>query len=82
MLDEIDTSVMNTLEKIDPAKVEEMDRQARLAEERANKVIDSSGDDQPNAPSKTIKKSDEETIGRNDPCHCGSGKKFKKCHGA
>ena len=21
------------------------------------------------------------TPGRNDPCHCGSGKKFKKCHG-
>jgi preprotein translocase subunit SecA len=21
-------------------------------------------------------------IGRNDPCHCGSGKKYKKCHGA
>jgi preprotein translocase subunit SecA len=21
-------------------------------------------------------------VGRNDPCHCGSGKKFKKCHGA
>jgi recombination protein RecA len=20
-------------------------------------------------------------IGRNDPCYCGSGKKFKKCHG-
>ena len=20
--------------------------------------------------------------GRNDPCHCGSGKKYKKCHGA
>ena len=20
-------------------------------------------------------------IGRNDPCHCGSGKKYKKCHG-
>ena len=19
-------------------------------------------------------------LGRNDPCHCGSGKKFKKCH--
>jgi preprotein translocase subunit SecA len=26
--------------------------------------------------------SDEEQIGRNDPCWCGSGKKFKKCHGA
>jgi preprotein translocase subunit SecA len=24
----------------------------------------------------------EEQIGRNDPCWCGSGKKFKKCHGA
>ena len=22
------------------------------------------------------------TPGRNDPCHCGSGKKFKKCHGS
>jgi preprotein translocase subunit SecA len=21
-------------------------------------------------------------IGRNDPCYCGSGKKFKRCHGA
>jgi preprotein translocase subunit SecA len=20
-------------------------------------------------------------VGRNDPCWCGSGKKFKKCHG-
>jgi preprotein translocase subunit SecA len=26
--------------------------------------------------------SEEEQIGRNDPCWCGSGKKFKKCHGA
>jgi preprotein translocase subunit SecA len=24
----------------------------------------------------------QENIGRNDPCWCGSGKKFKKCHGA
>ena len=23
-----------------------------------------------------------EKIGRNDPCPCGSGKKYKKCHGA
>jgi len=21
-------------------------------------------------------------VGRNDPCWCGSGKKFKRCHGA
>lgn len=24
----------------------------------------------------------EKTVGRNDPCPCGSGKKFKQCHGA
>jgi preprotein translocase subunit SecA len=29
---------------------------------------------------KTVKR-DEPKIGRNDPCWCGSGKKFKKCHG-
>jgi preprotein translocase subunit SecA len=23
----------------------------------------------------------EPKIGRNDPCPCGSGKKYKKCHG-
>jgi preprotein translocase subunit SecA len=22
-----------------------------------------------------------EKIGRNDPCPCGSGKKYKQCHG-
>ncbi len=26
--------------------------------------------------------SEEQKVGRNDPCWCGSGKKFKKCHGA
>ena len=36
------------------------------------------GDD---APLKTIKR-EEPKIGRNDPCWCGSGRKYKKCHGA
>jgi preprotein translocase subunit SecA len=25
---------------------------------------------------------DWSSVGRNDPCPCGSGRKFKKCHGA
>ena len=29
-----------------------------------------------------IVKSAEEKIGQNDPCHCGSGRKFKQCHGS
>jgi len=37
----------------------------------------------PNQPrSKTpVVKSEEEKVGRNDPCPCGSGKKYKQCHG-
>jgi preprotein translocase subunit SecA len=29
----------------------------------------------------TVVKDEKENIGRNDPCWCGSGKKYKKCHG-
>ncbi|MBD0281518.1 MAG: preprotein translocase subunit SecA, partial [Thermoleophilaceae bacterium] len=34
------------------------------------------------APVETRRLDERERIGRNDPCWCGSGKKFKKCHGA
>jgi preprotein translocase subunit SecA len=36
---------------------------------------------QPVAKVSTIRR-DAPKIGRNDPCYCGSGKKYKKCHGA
>ena len=36
------------------------------------------GDD---AVVKTVRR-EEPKVGRNDPCPCGSGKKYKKCHGA
>jgi preprotein translocase subunit SecA len=36
------------------------------------------GDD---APVTTVRR-EEPKVGRNDPCPCGSGKKYKKCHGA
>jgi len=34
------------------------------------------------APRQPVRKAESERVGRNDPCPCGSGKKFKKCHGA
>ncbi len=38
---------------------------------------------QQQAPAKVAPiRRDEPKVGRNDPCWCGSGKKFKKCHGA
>jgi preprotein translocase subunit SecA len=38
------------------------------------------GDEQPVVQQRRVDEHD--SIGRNDPCWCGSGKKFKKCHGA
>jgi preprotein translocase subunit SecA len=41
------------------------------------------GEDDPPPPPVEQRRVDEsEQIGRNDPCWCGSGKKYKKCHGA
>jgi len=34
----------------------------------------------PAAPVETFKR-DGRKVGRNEPCPCGSGKKFKRCHG-
>jgi preprotein translocase subunit SecA len=48
-----------------------------VTEERPSLILNSP-DGTDNAPS-TSKK--EHKIGRNDPCHCGSGKKYKNCHG-
>jgi preprotein translocase subunit SecA len=38
------------------------------------------GDTREAVPQQPIRK--EATVGRNEPCPCGSGKKFKNCHGA
>ena len=37
--------------------------------------------EEPVAAQTAVHRSDEK-VGRNDPCPCGSGKKYKKCHGA
>jgi preprotein translocase subunit SecA len=39
-------------------------------------LVTNSGEPKSNAPVMVEKK-----VGRNDPCPCGSGKKFKQCHG-
>jgi preprotein translocase subunit SecA len=36
----------------------------------------------PTGPQKPAKPASSDKVGRNDPCPCGSGKKFKRCHGA
>jgi preprotein translocase subunit SecA len=47
-------------------------------------VAEAAGEDAEPAPEPVQQRrvAEVEQIGRNDPCWCGSGKKFKKCHGA
>jgi preprotein translocase subunit SecA len=61
------------LERFDQHEIER--RRERELEE-LNLVSAESSDE---AAQPTVR--EEPKIGRNDPCPCGSGKKYKKCHG-
>jgi preprotein translocase subunit SecA len=49
-------------------------------EEAARRSAAAAAGRRPEAVVETIRR-DEPKVGRNDPCPCGSGKKFKQCHG-
>ena len=40
----------------------------------------SHGDEASNRKRRSAKR-EADKVGRNDPCPCGSGKKYKRCHG-
>ncbi len=52
----------------------------KLREEEMQQLSYSGGGEEPNQRPKSPRRA-EGKIGRNDPCPCGSGKKYKKCHG-
>jgi preprotein translocase subunit SecA len=69
-------------------------QQQQVERKPARRTIESGGGAEPRAASgdgkpaqqggedgKTVRR-DQPKVGRNDPCPCGSGKKYKKCHGA
>jgi len=54
----------------------------KLREEEMQQLSYSGGTEEPNQrPKSPRQRGSEGKIGRNDPCPCGSGKKYKKCHG-
>jgi len=52
-------------------------RRRRASEARSMRLA---GKEDQEGKAKTFRRS-EPKIGRNEPCHCGSGKKYKHCHG-
>jgi preprotein translocase subunit SecA len=79
----IEEETIRFLYLFEPISREEQDAREREREEARRKVqreqnlVYSAGDGVAAAPSKR----EQMKAGRNDPCPCGSGKKFKKCHG-
>lgn len=96
MIDRINKDVVNILMKgqiplSDPAQVrrgDEAQSNRSMSNLRASKSEFGSsfsrGGDREGAPEKQEKVQPvrvEKKVGRNDPCPCGSGKKYKNCHG-
>ncbi len=60
------------------AREKEREREEARRKSREQNLVYSAGESALAGPSKR----EASKVGRNDPCPCGSGKKFKKCHGA
>ncbi len=63
-----------------PEEEEQMIREYQRRKRREQAEMQMVGAGMPQKPQQVIRRT--EKIGRNDPCPCGSGKKYKKCHGA
>ncbi|HWF07456.1 MAG TPA: preprotein translocase subunit SecA [Bryobacteraceae bacterium] len=61
--------------------VQDMTRNIQKQHERELKDLQFAGTNGSGTANKTVANGGPK-IGRNDPCPCGSGKKYKKCHGA
>ena len=85
MLESLKYEVISTLSKVQvrmPEEVEAMEAQRREDAERlAQQQQLSHVDDETEAAAALAGETGERKVGRNDPCPCGSGKKYKQCHG-
>ncbi len=69
----------DTIQKLCIVQIKREEEVERIEEKRRQDYVMSRGEDTPAAT--TIRR-EAAKVGRNDPCPCGSGKKYKKCCGA
>ncbi len=85
MLESLKYEVISTLSKVQvrmPEEVEAMERERREEAERLAQQQQLSHQELPAEPAAPQQLAPEgRKVGRNDPCPCGSGKKYKQCHG-
>ncbi|RMG91911.1 MAG: preprotein translocase subunit SecA [Zetaproteobacteria bacterium] len=77
MLERIREETMLALHRV---KVEEPEVPEPAPQQEQNVRYSHGNEPQENEPAQTFKRK-QPKIGRNDPCPCGSGKKYKHCHG-
>ncbi|HBZ3257197.1 TPA: preprotein translocase subunit SecA, partial [Klebsiella pneumoniae] len=85
MLESLKYEVISTLSKVQvrmPEEVEAMEQQRREEAERLAQMQQLSHQSDDEAAAQDLAaQTGERKVGRNDPCPCGSGKKYKQCHG-
>ncbi|MCS3433092.1 preprotein translocase subunit SecA [Klebsiella sp. BIGb0407] len=85
MLESLKYEVISTLSKVQvrmPEEVQAMEEQRREEAERLARMQQLSHvDDDTQAAQSLAAEQGDRKVGRNDPCPCGSGKKYKQCHG-
>ena len=85
MLESLKYEVISTLSKVQvrmPEEVEAMEQQRREEAERLAQMQQLSHQSDDEAAAEDLAaQTGERKVGRNDPCPCGSGKKYKQCHG-
>jgi preprotein translocase subunit SecA len=88
MLDRVKSEVVTVLAKVqlrEESDIEDLERRQQESQrdielQHANANEMQGGDASSGGQNSPFIR-DEPKIGRNEPCHCGSGKKFKQCHG-
>jgi preprotein translocase subunit SecA len=81
MMGRIDTETVRYLFLVQPARPEDEAKEIERRQRRQQQEMQlQAGAAQAAEPPKPVRAGAK--VGRNDPCPCGSGKKYKKCHGA
>src|SRR5215467_9559192 len=80
MIHRVQEDVVQKLFTVELAR-ERVAQELEVQQPRPQRMVLSRGGESVEAPRPGPAKREGEKVGRNDPCPCGSGKKYKRCHG-
>ncbi len=81
LMNRLSNDVCEKLFRVQPVSESDMERLEKQRRAEQQRMVLSRGESEEAEEKKKPVRRHEKKIGRNDPCPCGSGKKYKKCHG-